>query len=63
MAAREFALLRIFEYRKNPDGTLVSICPNCFEVIANAGTTQEMAGREFLHTLQCGREKSPSANL
>jgi len=59
MAAREVVPFPEFAYRKNDDGTYDSICIECFQTIATGRTIDELAGQEFLHTLQCFAKKRP----
>ena len=59
MAAREVLPFPDFAYRKNDNGTYDSICLECFRTVAIGKTIDELAGQEFLHTLQCFAKKRP----
>ncbi len=60
MAAREFLLLQTFEHKQTPDGTIESVCVNCAQPVGSGDTINELAGREFLHTLLCLRRAKDS---
>ena len=53
MAEIDFSPKGGFSYRHNQDGTIDSICLDCFMTAATASTEQELAGQESLHLTQC----------
>lgn len=59
MATKEILFFSEFSYRKNTNGTYDSICLSCFQTVATAKSLEELAGREFLHSLECYKRKRP----
>jgi hypothetical protein len=59
MAAQEVLPFPDFAYRKNADGSYDSICLECFQTVATGKRVDELAGREFLHALECFAKKRP----
>jgi hypothetical protein len=53
MAEIDFPPKGSFSYRHNQDGTIDSICLDCFMTAATASTEEELAGLESLHSTQC----------
>jgi hypothetical protein len=62
MAAREVLPFPEFAYRKNANGTYDSICLDCFQTVASGKLIDQLAGREFLHTLECLAKKRPASD-
>ncbi len=53
MAEIEFSPNRDFNYRSNPDGTVDSICMNCYLTAATARSSDELKRGEDLHRREC----------
>jgi hypothetical protein len=53
MAEIDFAPKGSFSYRHNQDGTIDSICLDCFLTAATGSKEQELTGQESLHLTQC----------